>query len=156
MATVCAGAGGRLIRVGVVSQAAPLSLALSYGGEAPVVLSQLGVALSVQASQTVRAQFQNALNDTIFVTPFGDAPGQVQVMFVANRLCNGSGAESSGFGVLQHYFDRRLRPGTSKAPAIVTIGPASFRAFLTGLVLSGSTQDTPVIQGALTFTAWPM
>ena len=152
MSTLCSGSGGRLISLGNSNQVAPISISLSYA-DGPVQLVQLGVAISVQADQKVQAQFQNALNDTIFVTPFGDAPGQISIVFVANRTCGKSG---SGFGVIQHYFDRRLRPGQNKAPAIVTLGPGSFRAFLTNLLVSGSTTDTPVIQGTLVFTAWPL
>jgi len=157
MATVCAGGGGRLIRIGNVQQAAALSLSLGYNNRdnelEPVDLVKLGVAIGVQADQRVQAQFQNALSDAIFVTPFGDAPGQIRITFVANRRCRGT--QQSGFDVIQHYFDRRLQPGVNKFPAVVSIGPGSFRAFLTNLLISGNTSDIPVIQGTLVFTAWP-
>lgn len=151
MTTVCAGGGGRLIRVGNVQQAAPLSISLAYG-EDDIDLIRLGVATSVQADQRVLAQFQNTLGDAIFVTPFGDAPGQIRVGFVANTRCNEA---SSGVEVLQHYLDRRLQPGNSNVAAIITIGASPFRAFLTNLLLNGNTSDVPVIQGTLVFTAWP-
>ena len=157
MASLCAGGGGRLIRIGNVQQAASLSLSLGYNNQDNEVeqidLVKLGVAIGVQADQRVQAQFQNALSDAIFVTPFGDAPGQIRVTFIANRRCRGT--SQSGFEVIQHYMDRRLLPGANKFPALVSIGPGSFRAFLTGLVVSGNSSDTPVIQGTLTFTAWP-
>jgi len=153
MASLCSSAGGRLIQISRTNNASPISISLSYG-DGPTQLTRLGVAVSVQADQKVQAQFQNALNDAIFVTPFGDAPGQIRVTFVANRLCRDSGA---GFEVIQHYLDRRLRPGntSSKDPATVTIGPGAFRAFLTSILISGNTSDTPIVQGTLVFTAWP-
>lgn len=154
MATLCAGVGGRLIRIGNVNNAVPLSLSLAYGTGGPVNLVRLGVATAVQAEQRVLAQFQNTLSDSIFVTPFGDAPGKISVSFVANRECGDE--DSSGYQLLQHYLDKRLLPGNSNSPAIVTVGSAPFRAFLTNMLLSGSTSDMPVVQGTLVFTAWPL
>ena len=166
MTTLCAGVGGRLIDLGEIDAVAPLSLGLAYdNGDVEIDLVEIGVTIGVQAQQQVQAQIQPAIGGTVFVTPFGDAPGVVQIAFIANKECEDEFA-GQGISVIQHYFNRRaiprqaggvpIGPAAGGLPAIIVIGNNTFRAFLTGLQLSASTSDTPLIQGSLIFTAWPL
>lgn len=179
----CAGGGGRLIAVGAqqavplvlslsYAQEAdtPTIVGAGFGGSDPFTTSflnqntsqntgvreeliRLGVATSVQAQQSIAAQFQNALNDSIFVTPFGDLPGEVRIAFIANRKCNDF--SDTSFDVIQHYLDRRLLPNKNKLPATVVVGSGAFRGYLIGLSIGANAQDTPIVQGTLVFKAWP-
>jgi hypothetical protein len=155
MATVssCAGVGGRLISI-KVDKPAPMTIALSYD-DGSVDIAKIGVAVEVSVSQQIAAQFQNALNDAIFVTPFGDSPGEIRISFIANRMCEDDGT-SSGFNVIQHYLDRRLLPKKNKKAASVTIGSGTFRSFLVGMTKEGASSDRiPLIRGTLIFRGWP-
>lgn len=154
----CPGEGGRLIYANV-RNSAPLTLAVSYsaqGGDPdPSDLVRLGVVTHVRARQAVAAQFQNALNDLIFITPFGDLPGDVAISFLANNRCDDSSTGRTPFGAIQEYFDRRLLPSANKLPAIIVIGSGTFKGYLTGLSIDAASQDIPMVSAALLFKAWP-
>jgi hypothetical protein len=166
--TGCSGANGRLIRVNA-QVALPLTLSLSYpsttGGttegvpgtqlnnSGQTVLSQIGVVTRLRASQEVAAQFQNALTDVIYITPFGDKPGTIELTFVANRSCDGS--NGAGLGVIQHYLDRRLMPLANKRPATIIIGPGVFRSYLISMVIDAESSGVQLVQGTLVFRGWP-
>jgi hypothetical protein len=144
----CSGGGGRII--GIDAQlAVPITLSID-GGD----LSQLGVATGVQASQQIAAQFQNALSDAIYITPFGDVPGEIRVAFIANRKCEED--TSSGFGFIQYYLDNRLLPDKNKAAVTVVIGSGSFRSFLVAMTINSSSgRNIPLVEGTLIFRGWP-
>jgi len=155
MTSVCAVSGGRLIKVGVGSRIAPLYLAVQYDGQNwPTDLSAIGVAVGAELKQAVQAQFQNAMNANIFITPFGDIPGEITISFIANTMCDDP--TQSGFGLIDHYLTHRLLPTKNKVPATISIAGAAFRAFLTAMQLSGSTSDTPIVTGTLRFAGWPI
>lgn len=172
MATVigCSGGGGRLIAINTTS-ATPLALSLKYTEDinlqvvnnlpadgTTITLVQtiipLGIATSVNCTQAVVAQFQKALDTAIYITPFGDAVGNAQIKFIANRKCD-DGAEVNGFDVIQHYLERRLLTTKNKLPATLVIGSGTFQGFLMGLLLNGMAGDIPVVEGTLQFRAWP-
>ncbi len=115
---------------------------------------KLGVATGVQAEQSVAAQFQKAMDDAVYITPFGDTVGDVKITFIANPLC-GSGANVNGFDVIQHYLDRRLQTNKNKLPATIVIGSGTFRGFLVGLLFNGRSGELPLSEGTLLFKAWP-
>lgn len=167
MATVlgCGANTGRLIARSE-NYVAPLTMAIQYESGSQAVVGDIGVAVGVQVSMEILAQFRNALSSAIYVTPFGDRPGSIAVTFIANEEecgTSGSGANNANLGVLDHYITNRLLPnvnnglssGSGRLPATVSIGGAAFRAFLTGVSLDGSAQDVPLIRGTLKFTAWP-
>lgn len=150
MATVvsCTGGGGRVIGIDA-QQAIPLTLSIGDDD-----LAELGVAVSVQAAQSIAAQFQNALNNSIFVTPFGDIPGEIRIGFIANRKCDKQ--NESGFNFIQYYLDRRLLPDRNRVATTVVVGSGAFRSFLTGMSLNTSAgQNVPIVEGTLIFKGWP-
>jgi len=152
----CPGYSGRLIPI-TTDQALPalLEATLRYE-DAPDtnLLTRIGVATKLEVSQQIAAQFQNALTDVIYVTPFGDKADSISLTFISNRECLSG---SSDLRILDHYLNYRLRPGGSEAtalPATITIGSAGFRAYLVGLALSASSADQ-MISGTLVFRGWP-
>ncbi len=175
MATVigCPGGGGRLIALDTQT-AAPMALSLTYTEDSSLflfdqqnpffnsgtvlntneTLIRLGIATAVQCSQQVIAQFQKALDTAIYITPFGDAVGDAQIKFIANRKCDNS-ADVSGFDVIQHYMDRRLLTTRNKLPCTLVIGSGTFKGFLVGLLINGQSGDVPVVEGTLQFKVWP-
>lgn len=180
----CGGGGGRLITAGTQSavplslvltyttglQQAPLvfgpasvqaeltailnQFINSQGTPGRVDLTKLGVATQLQAEQSVITQYQNALSDTIFVVPFGDAVGEVRVSFIANRKCDQN--ETDPVAIVQHYLDHRILPLRNRGPALIGIGSAVFRGHLQSMSLASSSQDIPMTQGTLIFKAWPL
>jgi len=158
MATVvgCSGGAGRIIAIDS-QEATTLTVGLSYAGgddaEATEDLVRLGIVTQVQAAQNIAAQFQNALTDAIYVTPFGDLPGTVRVSFVTNRTCNKD--EEVPLDAIQHYLNRRLLPGRNLVAATITIGSGTFRGYLVALLINGSSQGTPIVNSTLVFKAWP-
>lgn len=171
----CAGTGGGRLVAMETSQAIPLVLSLKYtegyelvqgtginSGQLIIrpqeVLIKLGVATAVAAEQMIAAQFQKAMDDAIYVTPFGDSVGSVSITFIANRLCAAAGTDdvdTSGFDVIQHYLDRRLQTNKNKLPATIVIGSGTFRGFLVALGFNGRSGDLPLTEGTLHFKAWP-
>ncbi len=115
-------------------------------------MTKLGIAVGIEASQSVAAQFQNALTDTIYVVPFGDKVGEVRIKFITGRLCDSDAGDA--FGAIQHYLDRRILPSKNRAPVLIAMGPAVFRGHLTGLSVGAQSSDF-LTQATLIFNAWP-
>jgi hypothetical protein len=139
--------------------AAPLSIL--FGG---VVLSDIGLATSMSISQNVSAQFQQTLEEHIYVTPFGDNPGKIVINFVNIEKCGEDGAEKD---ILRYYLDNRLRPvsirnildngGTMRVgPTIVSVGSNAFYGYIVGVDYQADTASDTVVRGALTLIAWPV
>lgn len=169
MATVtgCSGVNGRIIEVNA-QLAVPLSIGLSYGGSVGQssaaggfvssnsqsgLLNQVGVVTAIQASMEIAAQVQNALNDIIYITPFGDKPGTIQITFLANRVCNRDTANT--LGVIDHYLQYRLLPDQNRSPATIVIGGGSFRSFLFGMQVDAQSAGEQLVRGVLLFRGWP-
>ncbi len=180
----CGGGGGRLIAIGTKSavplslvltytsgfQQSPLvfgpestqteltailtQFINNQGAPGQVDLTKLGVATQLSAEQSVIAQFQNALSDTIFVVPFGDAVGEIRISFIANQRCDADSTDP--VAVVQHYLDHRILPLQNRGPALIAIGSAVFRGHLQAMSLAASSQDIPMTQGTLIFKAWPL
>jgi hypothetical protein len=159
MAVVCSNTGGgRLVAI-ETGQAIPLVLSLRYldvpSTPPQTTLIKLGVATAVVAEQGIAAQFQKAMDDVVYVTPFGDEVGVIAITFIANRQC-GDASATNGFDVIQHYLDRRLLPTSlSRLPATIIIGSGAFNGFLVGLAFKGQSGDLPLTEGTLQFKAWP-
>ena len=167
----CANRNGQLIKARA-SSALPLSLQLSYdppsqtivvpssGGfilpppavsPAKNVLVSVGVVLRVRVSQSVSAQFQAALSEVVYITPFGDDIGSIELTFAANRNC---GAGPGAVAMISHYIEHRLLPTVRRA-ATVVIGDSAFRSYLIGMTLDSASEGTQLIQGTLMFKGWP-
>lgn len=153
----CSAAGGRLVPIRTRGLVQPLTLAVQYEGQ-PIRLADIGVVTRVQMGMQVATQFQNALSDVIYITPFGDAPGQIAITFVANRLCQ---ENIPSFDVIQAYLENRILPGTATAPGqrirplTVSVGSAAFRAYNVGLAFDAESSGVQMLKGTLQFTAWP-
>ena len=152
----CPGYSGRLIPI-TTNQALPalIEATLRYE-DAPDtnLLTRIGVATKLEVSQQIAAQFQNALTDVIYVTPFGDRADTISLTFISNRECLATGSD---LRILDHYLNYRLLPGGSEAtalPATVTVGSAAFRAYLVGMALSASASEQ-MVSGTLVFKGWP-
>ena len=139
--------------------AAPLSIL--FGG---VVLSDIGLATSLSISQNVSAQFQQTLEEHIYVTPFGDNPGKIVINFVNIEKCGEEGVEKD---ILRYYLDNRLRPvsvgnvlengGTMRVgPTIISVGSNAFYGYIVGVDYQADTASDMVVRGALTLIAWPV
>lgn len=178
----CSAGGGRMTAINT-PQAVPLALSLSYlrnstsaattfGNQASAQatallnaaginttnttvepLSVLGLVTQVSAQQSVIAQVQNALTNAIFVTPFGDSPGDIRIAFISNRLCK-DGQDDTVAGI-KHYLDHRLLPTRNRGHAIIVIGTAVFRGHLLGLDFNGQGGEMPMRACTLLFKAWP-
>ena len=152
MSTViaCDKGGGRILarRTGSV---APLTITFNGSG-----LISYGLVLSFDMEQRVAAQFQNAFNDAIFVTPFGDLAGDATITFLMNKECSGTGAVDK-LGLIGKYLTSRLRPFGSSSinPLRIAVGSYAFSAYIVGLKMTAESRDIPVIQGTLILKAWP-
>lgn len=175
---MCSEARGRLIAISS-KFSAPLSIALGTprlgGGVAGIGTSinrvqfenmlNLGVATSITASQNVAAQFQNAFNDAIYVTPFGDTPGEVHLSFIINAKCNTNDGNSAHLNTqpasdkkqtgqaIEYYLKNRLSPYRSR-PLVIVIGPMTLKGYLIGLQVPYQAQSFPIAQAVLSFKAW--
>ena len=78
MATVCASGGGRMVLAQTVQNTVPINIRINNG---PLVT--LGVTKSISLSAQVSAQFANAFDQSIYVVPFGDQPGDIAAIEAA-------------------------------------------------------------------------
>jgi hypothetical protein len=147
------------------NRASPLTI--TFDG---LTIEPLGLCTDIDVSQAVAAQFQNTFDDTIFVTPFGDGPGDINISFIMNPQCFGAGnyrnALDSDDGAVQFYFKNRLLPTRIPAvvtqpivfrtsPVIVAVGRATFKGYVVGLRIAGRSADF-LINVVLSLKAWPV
>lgn len=155
----CAGFAGRV--TAFTSDApAPVLITFQYGNQAPQPIRTLGIATGLRVNQQVAAQFQLSLSDSIYVTPFGDAVGDIVLGFLANPRC----AETEEtLSILEHYVRMRLRP-TQIAGAtliytpkqIVTVGRTSFAGYIVAVNYDAQAGSSVQISGSLIMKAWPV
>jgi hypothetical protein len=124
-------------------QAKPLVVIGSTGQAVP------GVVTDLKVDQSVAAQFQSSLDRAIYVVPFGDNMGNMEVSMLLNRGCDNRERLDEFF---RYYSDKRLGPKTLD-PVTVTIGAQAFRAYLVGMSVSVSANDF-IYRGTATFAAW--
>lgn len=117
--------------------------------------ASFGIAVNVTMRQSIIAQFLPAFNNAIYVTPFGDAPGDMTVTYVINPLCESS--TKGKYTFLDTYLKNRLLPSTPSAKRILTftIGSATFNGSLIDMTANFQTQGMFMAQGTLTFKLWP-
>jgi hypothetical protein len=151
MSAICPnlGANGRMIKV-ALSADNPAPLLVTVNGKE---LVSLGVAIQVQASQGVAAQFQNSFNGNIYVIPFGDSPGEVRITFIMNKICD-STQNSNSTAAFEYYLKQRLSPSNTK-PGTVVIGSVALTSFVIGFSLSAQAQESTMVTGTLVLRAWP-
>ena len=113
----------------------------------------IGLVTGVSAKQGVISQVQNALTNAIYVTPFGDGPGDIAITFISNRDCLDD--QTSTVAVIQHYLQHRLLPTRNRRGVLVAIGTSVFRGFLLGLDFDAQGGELPIRRGTLLFKAWP-
>jgi hypothetical protein len=146
-------------------------IAVKTGSVAPIgvtfdgsQLQNLGLCTRLQVHQSVIAQFQNTLGNYIYITPFGDKPGDIAFSFIVNRACESSAAT---LNAIDFYIQRRLQPtylsninGTfawgQTAPITVAVGSLTMRGFVVGLDIDGTTEGSVIVQATLRMTGWPV
>jgi hypothetical protein len=169
----CSSALGR-VSVYTTSAPAPVVVTFDYptqltsGGAIswtpnPQPLRTIGLATGLRLGQEVAAQFQPAFDATVYVTPFGDMPGIVEIDFLANKSCEES---ADGLDIIEHYLRMRLLPTeitTFPTLAVkhtprqtITVGRSAFTGYVTKLDYTAQTQDAVSIGAKLTMRAWPV
>jgi len=150
---------------------APLSITLTDAFGVPQSIASFGLCLGLSNDNAVNAQFQNTFSDSIYVTPFGDAPGTVALTFLLNPWCDPNFTQSPT--AIDAYLNNRLKPtsvqstiladGTIQStismsvPTIVSIGgKLNLIGFIVGLSLNGTTSSGVMIQARLLMRAWPI
>jgi hypothetical protein len=146
-------------------------IAIRTGSVAPIgvtfdgqPLQNMGLCTRLSVHQSVIAQFQNTFDSYIYITPFGDKPGEIAFTFIVNRECDGA---QDVLNAIDFYIRRRLLPThlsvqnntlvwAQTAPIIVAVGSLTMRGFVTGLDIDGTTENTVIIQATLRMTGWPI
>lgn len=100
-------------------------------------------------------QFLHALDEFIYVFPFGDRVGELTLTGIT-FLGGGKCADDSGegiCGIYKYYIANRLTPSTGKTPTLITIGGCSppLLGFLTGLRMETVRPELPIVQWVLRF-----
>jgi hypothetical protein len=144
-----------------VKTGATAPLSLTFDGKP---LMNMGLCVGMEVHQSVIAQFQNTFGNYIYITPFGDKPGEISLSFIINSTCDTS---VQALNVVDFYIKSRLQPtqilggdGTylylqKNVPIIVAVGSLSLRGFVTGLDMRGSTDGSAIISATLRMTGWP-
>jgi len=150
---------------------APLSITFTDVFGVPKPITSFGLCLGLVNNNAVNAQFQNTFSDSIYVTPFGDAPGDVALSFLMNPWCDPNFSQSPT--AIDAYLNNRLKPtsvqstvladGTIQStismsvPTIVSIGgKINLIGFIVGLTINGTTTSGVMIQARLLMKAWPI
>ncbi len=150
---------------------APLSITFTDVFGVPQPIASFGLCLNVNSDNAVNAQFQNTFSDSIYVTPFGDAPGNTVLTFLMNPWCDPNFSQSPT--AIDAYLNNRLKPTsvqstvlangdivstiTMSVPIIVSIGgKLNLIGFIVGLSLSGTTTSGVMIQARLIMKTWPI
>jgi hypothetical protein len=141
---------------------------LPKSGSLPGSIKLVGSSLSSKViftgfgyAQSGHAQFQPSLRNALYVTSFGDKPGQIELSgmafsYDATRNCNapnrvsGSGAEE----LLDYYRDKRL---AAKGEAVeVKVGAKPVRGFLMACRVENRDAKTMAYQFSLSLLTVPL
>lgn len=150
---------------------APLSITFTDSTGTPQSIASFGLCLGVNIDQAVNAQFQNTFSDSIYVTPFGDAPGNIALSFLMNPWCDPNFSQNPT--AIQEYLNNRLKPTTVRSvllpdgtiqstismsvPTIVSVGgQLNLIGFIVGLSLNATSTSGIFIQARLLMKAWPV
>lgn len=155
--TTCASPLGRMTAIKTGSVA---PIAVTFDGKP---LQNMGLCTKLGVHQSVIAQFQVTLGNYIYITPFGDKPGDIALSFIVNRSCDSS---QETLNAIDFYVKNRLQPTQLKvinnayytvrsAPIRVAIGSLALRGFVVGLDIDGTTESAAIIQATLRMTGWP-
>lgn len=149
MAVIFDGIPGRLVVVAATNPKA-ISLYLDIGGaQANGVMTRLDV------DQSVAYQAQPSLDRAVYVIPFGDNVGQMQIGLILNSSC-GEDAGSADRGVdqfISYYEEKRLSP-TNPVPGQLTVGKKTFLGYAVGFKLALASESGYLAQGTLQFISW--
>ena len=160
--TTCASPLGRIIAIRAGS-VAPISVTMTING-VKQELQSLGLCTRLAVSQSVIAQFQNTFDSFIYITPFGDKPGDIALTFIVNKACDSA---QETLNAIDFYVRQRLLPtgfylnssGVSvlqkNFPIIVAVGSLTLRGFVVGLDIQGTTEGSAIVQATLRMTGWP-
>lgn len=101
-------------------------------------------------------QFLHALDEFIYVFPFGDRVGELTLTglsFLGSGDCAGENGAAGMCGIYDYYMSNRLTPTTGKPPTLITIGGCSppLLGFLTGLRMETVRPELPIVQWVLRF-----
>lgn len=117
-----------------------------------------GVLIGLDTDGSVAAQFQPSLNQSVYITPFGDNVGTVSADLLLNDTCSSSGSSGPGSGqalssFLSLYSDSRLSP-TNPYPVQLFVGRSVFTGFAIKFQTHATSSEGTVIRGTITFAAW--
>lgn len=123
------------------------------------VLDATGISTGVQVGQRVAAQMQVTLDQSLFVTAFGDDPGQMRVTMVHGMQCgagNGGGTSSvidSVQQALAWYRTNKLQ-GSNLNPITLAIGASVFKGYVMGFELDAQAAEGGMVRSQLSLAAW--
>lgn len=130
------------------------------GGKAAISISNLtgvsnvaytGFMLELHTNQ----QFLHALDDFIYVFPFGDRIGEFVLTGITflGAPC-GEGASTGICGIYEHYMKNRLSKPAGRKPAQIQIGGCSppLLGWLTGLRMELVRPELPIVQWVLRYS----
>ncbi len=115
-------------------------------------VQQTGIVTSLSIDGSVAAQFQPSLNGAVYVTPFGDNIGSMDVNMILNSSCEDSDGDTPS-KFLDNYAQNRLNP-SNPTPANLVIGRKAFTGYAIGFRLLANSENGHIIQGQLKFAAW--
>ncbi len=111
-----------------------------------------GIVTSLSVDGSVAAQFQPSLNRTVYLTPFGDNVGSLDINMILNSSCTDTAGDTPSL-FLDSYEQSRLSP-SNPTPANLIIGRKAFTGYAIAFKLTASSENGHIIQGQLKFAAW--
>lgn len=98
------------------------------------------IAINVSVDQQVAAQIQTTLAETVYVTPFGDRPGTLNVSYVLNGVGCDADANDQSIRFFNDYNSTKLTTSGNTSPHLFVIGRASFKGFILGAKMAVSAE----------------
>jgi hypothetical protein len=103
-------------------------LAADAGGGNPAFE---GITTAANVEQSVAAQYQTSLDRTVYVTPFGDAPGTLSANFILNDTCDSNQAGEQFDAFCRAYQNTKLSPDSAtQGPLLFVLGRTAYVGFI--------------------------
>ena len=117
-----------------------------------------GIATGARVAQKVSAQFQVTLDESLFVTPFGDDAGQMTMTVVHGIECESNdrqaGTVIDGVQQSMQWYKRYKFQRNNMEPLTIGLGSSVFKGYAISFEIDAQAAEGGMVRGQLSLIAW--
>lgn len=145
MSTCISNYGRRSAAIPIDGYNGPLTVRVNNSSD---YFKTLGPVISVKGSRSIIAQLQNTFGWELYITPFGEKPGTLEITVLSAEECGSSDQVSGDF---INFFNRHMFRGGR--PSTIAIGRGALRGIMFGQSF-GIDEKTRYATVTFTYVVW--